>query len=146
MQLETENGTKHEEVSEVKLRSTLAALNDADNTFAILSSGGEHYLQTVSQDDAFVIEKRDGSFDRHFRARSGERHQFTKDEVVQVFSAYLLGQPESSQLTWEPMSMPKPGSIPAHAQAASRYLLIGLFAALLLGALAWSWYSRWVVP
>ena len=138
MQLETENGTKHEEVSEVKLRSTLAALNDADNTFAILSSGGEHYLQTVSQDDAFVIEKRDGSFDRHFRARSGERHQFTKDEVVQVFSAYLLGQPESSQ--------PKPGSIPAHAKAASRYLLIGLFAALLLGALAWSWYSRWVVP
>ncbi len=81
-----------------QLKSELAAL-EAD-AFLILSRADEEYLQTFREEDGtFVVEHRDGSSDRHYRAKTDD----TDLQTLQgIFAAYFDGQPEwKAMLAWE---------------------------------------------
>jgi len=124
MKFETEDGTVISDVSFEAVREQLDRLSSNGNSFAILSSSNEDYLQTAWIDqDAFTIERRDGSKRLHWRAEplaerpkattprpfwmrlatpfSQEKYPvFTKIEVQQVFQAYLQGNDVDHLLRW----------------------------------------------
>lgn len=127
MHLETDLASI-EDVTPQQLREELALLNSDTSTRAILSIDGEHYLQTAAYDNGFVIEKREGSEDKHFHAvpdhlplaapaapRKGwiERlfglgkpnnstYAFTLTQIEDVFLAYLEGREPDPPLKWAP--------------------------------------------
>lgn len=82
----------------------------------VLQSGPETYIQTVSRDGGYIIEKREGGRLRHFAAsRPGSSSQdetdssetvFTFEEAVFAFVAFGKGTAAPSFLKWEPLRLP----------------------------------------
>ena len=123
MKLELERGFTGETNDPDAVRTALQTLSATDNTFAILSSGDETYIQTGVQDDGFIVEKRDGSSTDHFYAARPGLHQplkdeslllptadrgqdrFTLAEVQDIFVAYMSGNAPSTSVQWVRMKM-----------------------------------------
>jgi hypothetical protein len=90
-----------------------ALLGIGSGDFVILASAPETYLQTAFRDGGYIIEKRDGDDQRHFRAlrrtalsTGSSDPVFSFDEVRETFMAYASEAPIPPFLTWEPMQLP----------------------------------------
>jgi hypothetical protein len=108
------------------LQARLTKLNREGNTFAILGKSPDTYLQAAAADNGFIIERRDGGFDRHFYAAhpgahpplraepllipAGDRGQdrFGEDDLLDIFTAYFCGGAMPSHIDWVRMDMPDP--------------------------------------
>ncbi|MEO6113546.1 MAG: hypothetical protein ABIP07_03750 [Sphingomicrobium sp.] len=91
-----------------------ALLATGQSDFLILASDEEFYIQALGQQAGIVIEKREGSAEKHFRAirRIGENSSdvtvaahFSFEEAWDVLSAYVSGLPLPAFLEWERMSI-----------------------------------------
>ena len=127
MRLETDNHLV-ENVPAGELRAILARLSAEGDNRAILSVADEIYLQTAVFDNGFVVEKREGSEDRHFHAvpehpplpasRPKPKRSwwdrifkvsdfltsecaFSKADMIEIFEAYLQGREPTVRLTWD---------------------------------------------
>ncbi len=101
------------EVDEAVSPETIhAALMDMGTTdFIILQIAPEDYVQAAISEDGFVVEKREGSQLKHFRAvrRSApEVGIFTLEETEAAFIAFASDAAMPSVLLWERMDMPDP--------------------------------------
>lgn len=81
--------------------------------FLILSTSAEEFIQTLGHDEGFILEKRDGGPDRHFKAvGSGKqlgpegRSLFTFEETLAALVAYASNSPMPHFIRWEPMELP----------------------------------------
>jgi hypothetical protein len=90
------------------IHEALLAVGAGD--FVILEAGPETYIQTAWRDGGYILEKRDGDNQRHFRARrkavdprarSGSDNVFAFEEVHETFMAYASGAPMPHFVTWE---------------------------------------------
>jgi len=80
--------------------------------FVIISTAAETYLQTLLQNDGFVIERRDGDRMHHFKAvrRSGDikvRDLFSFEETLAAMIAYGSGSVLPATIGWEPLELPE---------------------------------------
>lgn len=96
---------------------TSAAIHDAlldvgANGFVVLEAGVEAYIQTAFQEGGYVLEKREGNNQYHFRAirqhtapvASGDLSTiFAFEEVCTAFMAYASKTPMPPFLKWERM-------------------------------------------
>ncbi|HEX8443271.1 MAG TPA: hypothetical protein VF631_06465 [Allosphingosinicella sp.] len=142
MRLEMENGASHDVTTEADVRSSLAKLNGETNTFAILTSGGENYVQAAVQKAGFLVERRSGSFESHRSARVRGSDALTQEIVAEIFSAYLMGRPMPAEVEWRKVELPAPDSIQAATHSARGYLLLALPFVLLAAILVWRYYPR----
>lgn len=94
-----------------------------EDPFVIIARGDHRYLQTLHGPAGFIVETRRGSALKHFRAVNlntalaaqqtpelwdqllavGRKrdHNFTADEVVQIFLAYARRKPMPAFVEWE---------------------------------------------
>jgi len=82
------------------------SLQDIDGDgFVILSSANEYYIQTVPEFDGYIVEKREGDDEHHYRAArhgsSDEKDVFTFEETLTIFLAYGTGAAMPSFLEWK---------------------------------------------
>ena len=78
--------------------------------FLIVEREPERYMQVLSRKDDYVLEKREGSADQHFRlclpkGGSADSAEYDRSErqLVAILSEYLYGREESRALRWERM-------------------------------------------
>jgi hypothetical protein len=92
--------------------------------FVILSSAEESYIQTAARDGGYMIETREGSHLRHYRAirqeplslsTDGSSSLFTFEEVLATFMAYASEEPTPKFLRWERMIISPEGKMGAEA-------------------------------
>ncbi|HZG08351.1 MAG TPA: hypothetical protein VEZ70_05155 [Allosphingosinicella sp.] len=125
MRLSMENDSRQEITEQLQLRGLLATLNGDDNNFAILEKGEDEFLQAAVTADGFIIEKRDLGADRlscgvrpgpapaaagaSSPPKTGEQgqHVFSRDEMMEVFTAYWSGGGEPGFLAWKEMGGPQ---------------------------------------
>ena len=142
MRLETESSTSRDVRSEAEVRQSLAGLGHNQDTFAILSISDHHYVQVALKSQRFVVERREGSFDRHFEAHVGQRRYLTREEVAELFIAYFSGTSMPREVHWTSLGMSQSGLLRVGAHGALRYTLAGLPFALFAIFLAWKWLPR----
>ncbi|MFN4297056.1 MAG: hypothetical protein ACK4FB_09455 [Brevundimonas sp.] len=96
---------------------TPAAIYDAlldlgDSDFLIVESADETYIQMMATDGGFIIEKRDGGGERHFKAsrqapssRKAARKAdvWPFEETMAVLAAYVSNEPTPHFVRWEPL-------------------------------------------
>ena len=110
--------------TEASIRSAVgAAATLYQEAYVIVERGEQHYIQTLHKPSGFIIEKREGSAEGHFRAinlitqadvnvdpdlwerllRLGPKRttHFAPDEVAAVMCAYLAGEPTGDWLEWQ---------------------------------------------
>jgi hypothetical protein len=89
----------------------LRALRFPDDTFAVLELRPSTYIQTATEDDgSFVVEYRDGSSDKHFRAARPMR----LDDVIAAFQSYLRQDDQwRSRFEWERLDLESGDAPPA---------------------------------
>lgn len=85
------------------------------DSFVILGSGPETYIQTATHNGGYAVEKREGDSRHHFRAvRRGNDPEVAKrpdeafefEEVREIFMAYASGAPAPHFMRWERMQLP----------------------------------------
>jgi len=83
--------------------------------FVILESGPETYIQTAFRHGGYVVEKREGNGQEHFRALRRTNNPVTAkrpndvfdfEEAREIFMAYASGASAPLFLTWERMLLP----------------------------------------
>ena len=90
-----------------------ALLNAGVEDWVILATAEEAYIQTLAKVDGFIVEKREGSHDLHFKAvrydnkDSDARFLFSFEEVLAVLMAYAAELPSAQWIKWEKMEMPE---------------------------------------
>jgi hypothetical protein len=89
-----------------------ALLGIGSGDFVILATAPEIYLQTAFRDGGYIIEKRDGDDQRHFRAlrrtalsTGSPDPVFSFDEVRETFMAYAAEAPTPPFVMWESMQL-----------------------------------------
>lgn len=97
----TESGVVWDDPSEDLLLEILGDIERGEELFLVVErlsdSDGQTYMQTIIEGGAFVVEHREGSADRHFRAVAG-----SKRDVHAVFMAWASGEPGwRDALAWE---------------------------------------------
>jgi hypothetical protein len=125
MLLTTEKGSAEHIGDPSQIVMCVSALKQPTNTFAILASKDQHYLQTALTDGGFVLEKRLGSAGHHFTATHFFRQPtiiykkpwwkfwgqaetadcFQQSEVVAAFSAFFSGSPDPTFLRWNRLDL-----------------------------------------
>jgi hypothetical protein len=156
MELETEADGRKQITDPHELEELLRRLDPDGNSFAILLRDEETYLQTSAQSDGFIIEKREGDFTRHyFAARSGARRplrtgsvilpkadqgqdRFSREEMVQMFAAYLKGYAAPQLLTWVRMEMEDPDAVGTKVMRGLRILFWTIVLVAICGLFFWS--------
>lgn len=104
------------------------AVTDAVERYAhayiVIEKADQHYIQTYHETRGFILEKREGGPDSHFRAHSlvpsmnmaafpklwerlleiGPRRSrhFGADEIIASFCAYVEGRPAPDFIEWVP--------------------------------------------
>jgi hypothetical protein len=78
----------------------------------VLATGPETYMQTLLQDDGFVIEKREGDHLHHFKAVRQYGHfkgrdKFSFEETLAALIGYGSGSAVLDVVGWEPMELPQ---------------------------------------
>ncbi len=81
--------------SQSAVRETILDL--APDSFLIIEFGPETYMQTLRKYDRYVLEKRDGGSDQHFRANT----ELEADAVVDAMTAYLHGKQPVPLTNWK---------------------------------------------
>ncbi len=113
MLLTTESGGTTEVTTVEDLARQLRMLNAECNTFAILSSSDEVYIQTALRNGSYEVEKREGTETAHFEAvRPGPssfdlNRRFMLPEVIELFTAYYKAEPTRLQIDWKPLRLPQ---------------------------------------
>ena len=161
MRLTLENGSEKEINDPAPLRNELQSLNNTDNTFAILASGDQNYIQAAAQEDGFIVERQDGNYAAHFYAARPGLHQplqdqswlipradlgqdrFSLAEVIDIFSAYLSGTAPGFAVEWVPMELSDPGSLKTKVSVWSRRLVWMTAFVVFAGALIWLKWKRY---
>lgn len=99
------NGIDRTQVSADELHGAIAALSIGD--FAVLERASEDYMQVLSKESEFILEKREGSAGRHFQAilpkSDFDQYQEYDDSLAQitaVMTAYLHRRISSSEPNW----------------------------------------------
>ena len=126
MRLETDRHSI-EDVDRARLCAVLEGLAPGHDDRAILSQEDEFYLQTAVVDNGFVIEKREGSEDRHFHAvprhaplpgspqpkrgffqrllkvdaSSTSECAFSRADMIDIFESYLRGESPRIAFEWD---------------------------------------------
>jgi hypothetical protein len=86
-----------------------ALMDMGPQDFIVLQAGPEHYMQAATSNGGFIIEKREDSHLRHWRAvrrLGGEEGIFTLEETEAAFLAYARDEVCPQFLQWERMKMP----------------------------------------
>jgi hypothetical protein len=161
MDLETEADGRSKVSSLDELRSRLARLDPANNSFVILEKDKDTYIQAAAEEDGFIIERQDGSFARHFyAARPGlqqalqkgswlipqaDRGQdrFSLEEMVDMFSAYFSGSIMPSNIAWIPMQMSDPRAFSTKLSRWSRIAIWVIGFAVIAGVTLWLKWKRY---
>ena len=159
MEFETESGGRAKLLDLTTLRAALTTLDPERNTFAILLRSEDSYLQTSARDDGFIVEKRDGSHLSHFCAAHMDFHappssehkwwqvwrsdtgqdRFSRDEMMEIFTAYLRREATPSSVRWVRMPMQK---APPWGEVVLN-LISYLIGAVFIGILALIILARW---
>jgi hypothetical protein len=85
------------------IATAIAALDPDNNSFTVLESSDQFYIQTAYEDGDFVVEKRDGGPDHHFRAwHMGGTDRFDKAQVQRLFDAYYRTEAFPLTVEWRP--------------------------------------------
>ena len=97
----TESGQVWADPSGDLLREILSDIERGNELFLVVDRlsdpDGQTYIQTIIEGGSFVVEHRDGSADRHFRAVTA-----SKEEAHAVFIAWAAGdQGWRDALVWE---------------------------------------------
>lgn len=73
----------------------------------ILEAAAQDYIQTAWADGGFILERREGGADRHFRAETPDGSvTITFDEVLAAFVAYAEERAMPSSLIWKAHKLP----------------------------------------
>ena len=127
MQLETD--LHHiADVQAEDLRRILASLAPGHDSRAILSVSDDHYIQTATFDNGFVIERREGSEESHAHAVPAHPElpplrpkpkrswwerllkvgdfltsecAFSQTDMIEIFEAYFQGREPTVKFTWD---------------------------------------------
>ncbi len=90
-------------VTPLMVKESLQAIEG--DGFVILASAEQRYVQTVYEADGYVIEKRDGDDEHHYRAArhgsSDSKDIFDFEETLAIFLAYGAGTPMPTFLQWK---------------------------------------------
>lgn len=93
-------------ISEKELFDALAGLANGD--FLVLAKEDEHYIQAASTPSDFIVEKREGGPDKHFRAElpKGEadgsaEYDVSLTRAFGVLSNFVKGQQPDRDLSWK---------------------------------------------
>jgi hypothetical protein len=87
-----------------------ALSNAGSEDFVVLARAPETYIQTVSDGGCYIIERRDGSYSKHFSARrlamigqssKQSMTKFTFEEVLTVFMAFASETAMPKFIDWE---------------------------------------------
>ena len=92
-------------VSAADLHDALSGLGPDD--VLILEASAQDYVQTAWTDGGFILERREGDADRHFRAElrdGGIIIGFA--DVLAAFTAYVEARPLPSSLNWKALRLP----------------------------------------
>jgi len=104
MMLDVSGKRRVEDPAEADFRAALAELTRTTGGFMILSIDPETYLQCAGDAEGFVLEYRDGSAARHFRA-AVEGRLLTAEELLPAFVEYAAGRPTwRERFAWERLS------------------------------------------
>lgn len=88
MHLDVEGKRAIQDASDADIVRTLAALRSyGPHSFAILSSGGGSYIQVAGGSQTCVIEVRDVTTGRHYRAHQSQPHPVFPDGTKLAFGA-----------------------------------------------------------
>ncbi|MEL7691778.1 hypothetical protein [Citromicrobium bathyomarinum] len=93
--IEVDGVRDHRAPSEEAIFAGLDGL-EADGIL-ILEFGKHHYMQTLREGDLFILERRDGSSNEHYRSRD----KLTFAEVTDAFCLYLRREPAIDEISWE---------------------------------------------
>ena len=89
-------------------------LGVGEGDFVILALAPENYIQTAFRDGGYLLEKREGSKEKHFSARcrrvataarNDAKSVLTFEEVREAFMAYACGGAMPPFITWERMHL-----------------------------------------
>ena len=84
------------------IASAVAALDPDRNSFIVIETGEETYIQTAYEGGGLVVEKREGSSERHFRAwHRGGGDSFGKPEVQRILESYVQGTEMPLTVEWK---------------------------------------------
>jgi len=85
-----------------------------EGSFVILESGPETYMQALSHNGGYIVEKREGNSLKHFRAARAagdpavaerSNYVFDFDEARDIFMAYASAAPMPKPLLWERLDL-----------------------------------------
>lgn len=101
MKLETSNAHEVSNPSAAQIAEALASLPGGDESFAILATGPQTYVQVAgSSGEGFTLEYRDGSEDKHFEAAESP---VDLKLATTVFQRYAAGDISWQSLaSWQP--------------------------------------------
>lgn len=92
------------DVTATSVREALGGLGEGDTL--ILSLAAERYIQVLGRNGAFVVEKREGDGERHFRAEplaprgAGRSGNIPFDDALAVLIAWASTSPASEPVQW----------------------------------------------
>lgn len=92
------------QVTATRVREALGGLGEGDSL--ILSLAGERYIQVLGRNGAFVVEKREGGADRHFRAEplpareTGQAENIPFDDAVAALLSWASVTPCTDPVKW----------------------------------------------
>jgi Protein of unknown function (DUF3592) len=99
MQFTTEDGTVIRDPNSSALRTALGKLGSRGNSYAILAAAPEHYIQAAGNDaQGYVAEYREGSEETH---HSSTATNLSREQIVDLMTAYLDGASWKGMITWE---------------------------------------------
>ena len=154
MELETDADGRSPITDVNELKSRLARLDAAENSFAILFRDEETYLQTAANADGFIVERRDGDFARHYYATRPDSHQtlrsqawivpkadrgqdrFSQDEMISMFCAYFSGS-MFHNVAWARMDMADPNALGTKVLQGLRVTFWVVVALMFVGLWVW---------
>jgi len=101
VKIQTEDGSEIENPSAEDISRIIDSLNDEDNGFAILSVEEQIYMQAAeSGANGFILQYRDGSWDKHFQASPDP---ISAADVIKAMQQYAVGDDSwRTSLTWVP--------------------------------------------
>jgi hypothetical protein len=81
----------------------VAAIEADPDSFLVLATEDERYMQVASPDGVFVLEKREGSEANHFVAKraAGDGNSLSADEITEALLDYLEGRPSIPGIRWD---------------------------------------------
>ncbi len=91
-------GAEFENPGDAEIREAIRSLPGGHDSFVILSRDEQHYIQAAGGGaEGFILEYREGGWDRHFRCRDT---RLPVEVVTEAFLAYARGDGRPESLEW----------------------------------------------